>query len=231
MTDSPNTRLASAQLEDLVIVALTARAVEDSVTLYPTLDDGRRATLRSRIKLIGRHDWPANLREDSLLRRGYTLRQCFRLVTAVTLIDAMLPPSLAVSIAMNNELTFLRAIAAGLRTYGSKDNDTDADLICVIVLGDMWQQVDQVGWLRAETGRVRLVERAQLGQCWSESADLASSGHRLLVDIATSARAVWQWLSSRRLMTKDDRLRLISAVDEDLAAPGYRHISDRTWRR
>ncbi len=99
MTDSSIARLPSALLEDLAIIALTARPNLTDINIHPDLGEKPRATLRARLKQISRHDWPATRNDDPQLRRGYTLRQCFRLITALLLIDAQLPPSLAIPIA------------------------------------------------------------------------------------------------------------------------------------
>ena len=108
MTEPLPFRLGSAHLDDLAIVVLTNSPGSDPVTLRPALGTDERARLRARLKLIGRHDWPSSMQEDPLIRRGYTLRQCCRLMVALLLLDAYVPPSIAVPLARNNELMFLR---------------------------------------------------------------------------------------------------------------------------
>ncbi len=198
MTDVPQERLSSSYLEDLAFTILSARVHTSDVILHPELTDEDRARLRSRLKQLARHDFPASLTEDKALRRGYTLRQCCRLTIALLLIDAHLPASLAVVLARNNEPIFLRAIAKRLAA-GPQSASGPEDLIAVIISGELQDALASAAWLATDSGRVRLVRRDGIGGLWSD--DLSGSGARLVVDVATAAGALWNWISARRLMT------------------------------
>lgn len=229
MTDSLRARLSSSHLEDLALVALTAWPARSEAQAFPTLDDAQRARLRSRLKQIGRHDWPASLKEDPLLRRGYTLRQCFRLVVALLLIDAQLPPSTAVPIAANNELTFIRLILERLRSADSAPAPSDS--IAVVLLGELWEQVDPQGAAKAKLGRVRIVQRNALANIWSADAGLDVPGQRLILDVGASGRAVWACLQHRRLLPADELHRLADAIEHAAGLPGFVEGARKITRR
>ena len=229
MTDSMPARLSSSYLEDLAVIALTApRDVREAGT-NPALDDGQRARLRSRLKQIGRHDWPASLKEDPLLRRGYTLRQCFRLIVALQLIDAQLPPSTAIPIATNNEMTLLRIIVD--RLGNAHAGATARDQLAIVPLGELWEQVDPQQAGAAELPRVRALAREELSALWASETNLAFPGQRLVLDVGTAANSVWSWLQHRRLMPVGELDLLKEAVDADRGAPGYVKGEGKITRR
>lgn len=223
MSDSIVERLGSVHLEDMAIIALTGPAFE-TLQHHPELDDDRRARLRSRIKQVSRHDWPANSSEDPLIRRGYTLRQCCRLVVALMLIDAQLAPSHAIAIAKANELALLRLMVAHMA-----QEPADEDRVAVVLLGELAELVAEVSWRDAEPNRIRLVERSHLAGLWSTK-DLAHSGQRLPLDVGTAAAAVWRWMVERRLMTGAALDQLAGQLDRE-AGPEYLPVSGAVRRR
>ncbi len=215
MSDSPVERLGSLYLEDMAIIALTKRECAQPPDVHPDLEDSRRARLRSRIKQVSRHDWPANRTEDPLIRRGYTLRQCYRLIVALLLIDAHLAPSYAVALAKANELALLRLIVARLEAHGAaNESAAKNDRIAVVLLGELTEMVAEVPWHAAERQRIRLIERSQLVGLWSIK-DLAHSGQRLPLDVGTAALAVWHWMTERRLMTGAALTQLAEQLDRE----------------
>lgn len=232
MPDSPAPRLGSTHLEDLAIVALCAAQPRSAPQLHPELDPARRARLRSRLQQIGRHDWPSSLQEDPLLRRGYTLRQCVRLIAALMLIDAHLAPSEAIAIAKANELGVLRAIAPRL---GAVHQDVTAtggeDVMVVVPLGELVSLVAEKDWLAARAQAVRLVRRADLPFLWSGDADLAFAGQRLVLDIGLAAAAAWQWLRARALMPDGAREQLLAEVAAERHKSGFERVSGPVLRR
>ena len=230
MPDSLPQRLGSFHLEDLAIVALTASADQNAQSLHPDLDDQRRARLRSRLKQIGRHDWPSSLREDPLLRRGYTLRQCCRLVAALMLIDAHLGPSDAIALAQANELNILRAIAPRLEAGEPLAANPD-DLLVVVPLGELVSLVVDQQWRGAQAQALRLVRRGDLSLLWSNETDLAFPGQRLVLDIGWAAAAVWRWLLERNLMTDDARVSLLAEIEGDRGKRGFAGPTDPVLRQ
>jgi len=232
MSDPPVfTRLASVYFEDLAIIALTARCGRVEPVLYPTLDDKRRSTLRSRLKLISRYDWPSNQKEDPDLRRGYTLRQCCRLIVALLLIDSGVPPAAAISIASNNEFGMLRAILNAQRTSTYLGECQPTDEIAVIIKGDIWEQVDELGWNASKAQQVRFVARHSMKFCWSDEVDLGSSGQRILIDISTAARAVFHWLVARRLVSREAVNAFWAEIVIHSAAPAFQMVRPAIPRR
>ncbi|KQN01456.1 hypothetical protein [Sphingomonas sp. Leaf25] len=227
MTEVPSERLSSSHLEDLAFIVLSARPDAADFNPYVELNDDARARLRSRLKQLARYDFPSSLSEDKSLRRGYTLRQCCRLTVGLLLLDAHLPASLAVMLARNNEVSFLRAIASRLAA-DSRGDATPEDLLSVIVSGELQDTLASPAWIAAESGRVRLVRRDELSQLWAD--DLAGSGARLVVDMATAAGALWTWISSRRLMTDLARVALIADIDHE-TGPGFVFVEDGKLRR
>jgi len=220
MSDPPVQRLGSIHLEDMAIVALTSRAGART-PVHPDLDEDRRARLRSRLKQIGRHDWPANLQEDPLVRRGYTLRQCLRLVVALMLVDAHLAPSFAIAVARANEGAFIRVmvdhIAAGPDVAATQ---AATDLVAVLLLGELVELVAEGEWHAAEPQRVRFTKREQLADTPSDD-DFAHAGQRLTLEIGTVAAAVWRWLLDRRLMTSAALEHLAAELAASDPAHGY----------
>lgn len=213
MPDSSPQRLASVHLEDLTIVALTALAGGEQQRQLPDLDNQRRARLRSRLKQIGRHDWPSNQSEDPLLRRGYTLRQCCRLLAALLLIDAHLAPSEAIALAKANELSFLRVIAS--RLSGDNQNslsESPEDLLIIVPLGELTSLVDGQQWRTAQPQALRSIQRADLSSLWSDKAGLGFAGQRLIIDIGAAATAMWRWIAEQRLMTDDARTAMLTEI-------------------
>ncbi|MFK3889785.1 hypothetical protein [Sphingomonas sp. NPDC079357] len=229
MSDSIVERLGSVHLEDMAIIALTGCAVEP-LQLYPELGDDRRARLRSRIKQVSRHDWPANTSEDPLIRRGYTLRQCCRLIVALMLIDAHLAPSHAIALAKANEPALLRLMVARMEAHGAANKSTAKnDRVAVVLLGELAELVAERLWRNVESNRVRLIDRSQLADLWSTK-DLPYLGQRLPLDVGTAAAAVWRWMMERRLMTGAALDQLARQLDRE-AGPEYLPVLGTVRRR
>lgn len=227
MTNLDVQRVQSPHLEDLAYVVLSAQRDGTGFSLYPDLTDEMRTRLRSRIKQLSRYDWPSSLRDDPALRRGMTLRQCLRLTVTLLLIDAHLPPSLAVMIARNNELGFLRAAGAALDP--STDRDVSAsDRVAVILASEIQEALAFPGRADVQEERVRFISRSELKQAWS--GDLAASGARLVIDITAAVTALWRWISERRLMSdiaRSDFLTEVETVDD----ANFVWVADRQLRR
>jgi hypothetical protein len=199
MTD--RARLASAHLEDLAIVTVAAAPGSVAASLYPSVDDTARSKLRARLKQFSRHQWPASLTEDPKLRRGYTVRQCFRLVSAIVLIDAQLGPTKAVAIAAANERVIMREM---VRAIDEGPSSLASDTVAVCVAGDISQIVDEAGVTKAKPLCLRWLRRDSLADLWSANADLDCTGPRVVLDFSTPARAVWRWIAERRLVPGDE---------------------------
>lgn len=213
MIDAPPLRFSSVHLEDIAIVALRG-SPGGTVTRHPELDEERRARLRSRLKHFSRYDWPSSLKEDPLLRRGYTLRQCCRLLVTLHLIDAFVPPGTAVPIASANELALLRLMAAAMPApAASAGARAPTDMIAVIPLGDSSGLVATERWIAAESQRVRFLPRAELARLWSTDAELDFPGQRLPLDLGASAAIAWEWIRERQLLPDEARLALIAELD------------------
>lgn len=227
MTQSNPERLASAYLEDFAYILLSTRADGDALELYPILPDDSRARLRSRLKQISRYDWPATLDTDPALRRGYTLRQCCRLAVTLILLDAYLPPSLAVVIAQNNEVGFLSLIAE--RLADPSRLAAPDDRIAVIMPAEIRQALAFPGTDELEVERVRLIRRSDLHHLWSS--DLTAPGPRVVIDIGGAILTMWLWIAGRRLMSDTARLGLFEEVDALRDSPGYERIGERKLRR
>lgn len=220
-------RLPSAYLEDLAYIVLSARADRPEFDLYPDISAEMRVRLRSRLKQLGRYDWPSSLKEDPAIRRGPTLRQCCRLIMTLPLLDARLPPSLAVELARNNEVGFLRAISAGFeRPAGS--GPAANDFFAVLLPAEIQEAIDFPDRDDGEE-RVRFLQREDLGQVWTD--DCAGSGARLVVDVCTVAAASWRWLSERRLMTDGARTTFQTEVNDVKSGQPFQRIGDRPTRR
>lgn len=230
MTDSTSPRLSASHLEDMAYVALTARAEAETLDLFPALADKIRSKLRSRLKQFARHDWPSSMQEDAAIRRGYTWRQCCRLIAALLMMDGHLTPSTAIPICRNNELAILRAIAARIGGEAPAP-PSPTDPLIVLILGELWEQVDEAGSTRANPSRLRLVERRNLGDLWSADADLHAAGQRLVVDVGTAAETAWRWISERRLMPPSARHDLLDDLREHAGEPGFQVTPGRTLRR
>ncbi len=228
MTDSPVQRLSSIHLEDMAYIVLSAIPDDDGARIDHVLHDGSRTRLRSRLKQLSRYDWPASVAEDSALRRGYTLRQCCRLTVALLLLDACLPPSLAVALARDNEGSFLTAIASRLLDTGRR-HAVENDLVVVILAAEIRNTTDVSDWPDQQTARVRLVRRSELALSWS--GDLAGPGARMLIDPATSVAALWRWITARRLLEDSARQALLRDIDRQKDAAGFIPIAGRTLRR
>lgn len=221
-------RLASVHLEDLAIISMKTLPGVGPLSLYPDLDAAMRSKLRARIKQLSRYDWPANLTDDPLLRRGYTLRQCFRLVSALALVDAYLGPSTAVAIAANNELAIMRSI---LRAIRADESPPANDLMAVFIAGDLWQLAEADGFVAAEPTRLRWIERRSLNDLWTAEHDLEVPGQRVVIDLARITRVAWRWIHARRLMPSDAFDVFSDEITERDADPSYQHLSMRTTRR
>lgn len=228
MANSTHPRLSAAHLDDLAIIVFRTPPGLDPANTHPELDQDTRARLRARLKLIGRHDWPANMKEDPALRRGYTLRQCFRLMTALLLLDAHVPPSIAIPIARNNELHFLRAVAPRLTSAQSRAAD---DSIAVILLGEFWEWIDPATSGATEPFRVRMVARSELSDLWSNDLDLGSAGQRLVIDMGGMAWTMWRWIRARDLMPEDALNELLTEVENTSSLPAYQAANERSKRR
>lgn len=227
MAERSNSRLGAAHLDELAIVIITTPPGADAI-LRPELDEDSRARLRSRLKLIGRHDWPSNLREDPALRRGYTLRQCFRLMTALVLLDAHIPPSIAIQITRANELQFLRTITTHL-THPPTLSENDP--IAVLMLGQFWEWLDQPAWSSAEPYRVRIMARAALSNLWSNDLGLAIAGQRLTIEIGGVARSMWEWIRARDLLPASALNDLVEELALHGSAPCYQASEGISKRR
>ena len=221
-------RLASRHLEDMAIVAMTTTPGAEIPTLYPDRDAATRGRLRARLKQLGRHDWPASLKDDPRLRRGYTLRQCFRLVSALALVDAQLGPSNAVAIAASNELAIMRTIVAAIETESARSAN---DRLAVCATGDLWALIDEQEFAGVEPDRLRWLERRALAELWSGQNDLACPGQRIVVDMGWIALAAWRWISARRLMPGDEFNAFRRELEVHTSEPGYRPAQGRTIRR
>lgn len=225
MTDSDTQRLPSPHLEDLAFIVLSARGDGEGFSLYPDMSDETRTRLRSRIKQLSRYDWPSSLREDPAFRRGLTLRQCLRLSVTLLLLDAHLPPSLAVMLAQNNELGFLRVAAEALEQPAAGTDGT----VAVILATEIQEALGFPDRILLEEQRVRFIRRNELAQLWTD--DLAGSGARLIVDIATAATALWRWISERRLMNDLARVELLRDVANASDRAGFERNAERRLRR
>lgn len=75
---------------------------------------------------------------------------------------------------------------------------------------------------------MRLMRRDDFGLLWAN--DLAGSGARLAVDLATAAGALWNWISGRRLMTNLARTALIAEIKQE-DSPGFPLIEEGGLRR
>lgn len=215
MSDSTVARLGSSHLEDLAIVALTARIVT-SPPAYPQLGDADRSRLRARLKQFSRFDWPASREDDPLIRRGYTLRQCLRLIVVLLLADAGFPPSEAVPIARVNEFAFLRAmLPAMLRVAETSQRRTEHDLVAVTLRGEVTALIAASAWEAAEPQRIRLVPRSELGALWSTGADGPAPGCYLPIDVAAAGNAAWYWLSERDLVPEEAITALLERISDD----------------
>ncbi|CAM3273469.1 hypothetical protein SPAN111604_14320 [Sphingomonas antarctica] len=222
MLDSTPQRLGSFYLEDLSIVALAASADQNISPMLPELDEARRARLRSRIKQLGRHNWPSSLYGDPLLRRGYTLRQCCRLIATLMLLDAHLAPSDAIALAQANELSILRAIAPRLETViVGRSLVSAADLLMVVPLGELVDLVAAEQWRKFQPQAIRLVRRRDLSSLWSADAELQFPGQRLVLDIGLAVSTAWLWMRERRLMTDIAVEALLDEVGAAEKSPGY----------
>lgn len=228
MKQPPLQRLPSFHLEDLAYVALSAHSSAEPIDPYPKISDETRLRIRSRIKQLGKYSWPSSLREDPALKTGHTLQQCYRLVVALLLLDAYIPPSIVVMLVSNNELNFLNAIASRL-TEPCNSAASPEDLLAVIIPGEIRQASDVSQWLSLESERVRLILRKNVEELWT--GDLAGGGARLTVDVAMAAGAVWQWISGRRLMTGVALETLLDEIRAQQDEPGFTLIKPRVQRR
>lgn len=228
MTEPDNPRLSSAYLEDLAYIVLSAQSGRQDFDLHPALDDNVRARLRSRVKQLSRYDWPSTLNEDPALRRGYSLRQCFRLLVALVLLDAHLPPSVVVALARNNELSFLTAI--GNRLSGPAAGTPAADdLVAVIIPAEIQDALSFADRTAVQGDRVRLVRRDDLANIWS--GDLAGAGARLVVDIGLPAVAVWRWIRERRLLNDEALSTVLTEIERSADEPGFAPLATARLRR
>lgn len=228
MTESNIQRLSSPHFEDLAFIVLSARSDQESFNLYPDIDDALRSRLRSRLRQLFRYDWPSCVRDDPDFRKGMTLRQCYRLTVGLLLVDAHLPPSLAVMLAQNNELGFLRAIAPSLEDYDGQR--VSAQRMCAVVLATEIQK--PLGFpdrTELEEDRVRFKRDGEIANLWSN--DLSASGARTLIDISAAGDALWRWISERRLMDDTARLSLLSEITARSADSSFEPRGVKKQRR
>ncbi|EZP73056.1 hypothetical protein BV96_01246 [Sphingomonas paucimobilis] len=228
MTEPNPQRLPSTHLEDLAFIALSARADTAEFDPYPDLSTDPRARLRSRLKQMSRFDWPSSVKEDPALRRGYTLRQCFRLAVALQLLDAYLPASDAVRLAQHNEGAIMTAIEQRLRDPSRLEPSPD-DLIAVLMSGEIQDALGLPDDGERQSARMRLVRRANMSNLWS--GDLAGSGARLTLDAGSMACALWRWLSGRRLLTDMARIELLTEIAQANEDADFLPIQDKKRRR
>lgn len=233
MTDSPESRLGSMHLEDLAIVALTARSGQ-SIDPYPQLSDERRARLRARIKQLSRHDWPTSTGDDPLLRRGYTLRQCCRLIVALQMLDAHIVPSIAVPIASANEQALLRSMVPMMEKAGDIGDASrlpPSPAIAVLMLGELVDAVAPDAWTAAQPQRLRILPGGKVAELWSSPAGLAHAGQRLAFDVGAAAAAAWCWLLDHDLMLPTALEQLTADVKAGSELPGYETRETVSHRR
>ena len=228
MTNPDLERLPSAHLEDMAYIVLSARTDRPTFELYPDLSPEIRTRLRSRLKQLGRYDWPSSLRLDPAIRRGLTLRQCCRLSAALLLLDAHLPPSLAVVMAQNNEVGFLRAMSAGFDCAFASGATPDG-ILAIVLPAEIQESIGFPHRSDSEEERVRFLRRKDLGALWSD--DCAGSGARLAIDVTTVASALWRWISERRLMTDGARKQLHGEIEGMKQEDPFKRVADRIIRR
>jgi hypothetical protein len=222
MTESEPARLGSSHLEDMAAIALLARPNSGVSNFYPVLDEVQRIALRTRLKKISRYNWPATMKDDGQLRRGYTLRQCLRLVVALQLIDGHLAASIAVPIAAHNELATMRIIVNRLQRADPATSDEDQ--LAVVALGELWEPVDPPAACAATLPRMRIIERGALSALWANQTDLDFPGQRLVIDIGSAAVAVWTWMTARRLIPRAELNRLVEDVRRSADIAGYSEV-------
>jgi hypothetical protein len=212
-------RLAARYMEDLAYFTLTARADSTELNLYPEIADDARHRLRVRTKQMSRYDWPSHVGEDPALRRGYTLRQCFRLMIVLQMVDAHLPPSLAVRVARNNELGLMDVIAARLNEP-ERLTVTASDAIAIMLPGELRDLLPSANW--PNSLRLQFVARGDLADLWT-----GAPGTRLAMDIGAAAAGVWRWLSGRRLFDESARIHFLGEIAELAAQPRYANVPSR----
>ncbi len=228
MTEHDLPRLSSAYLEDLAFIVLSADPDGKRLDPYPDLSDEVRSRLRSRLKQLARYDWPASMREDPALRRGYTLRQCCRLLVVLLLIDTHLPPSLAIALVRNNELNFLRGIAARL-IEPDRHEAGHGDLMAVVLPGEIRDALPVADPDQDIRRKVFFVERGRMTDVWGNS--MQAAGARLAIDVPTAAAAMWRWLGNRRLMDDSARLSFIADVERKADEPGFKRVTEGATRK
>jgi hypothetical protein len=211
MAESPTPRLGSVHLEDLASFVLISGCAGQRAEAARPLSETARARLRARLKQIGRANWPATIKDDPLLRRGYTLQQCCRLITALLLIDAHLNPSVAIPIARAGEQLFLRAMISRMAPDNGTQRDSADDLIAVILLAELVELVDPDQAV-SPSSALRLLARKDLPMLWDRPHGLKRPGQRLVVDIGAAAASMWLWISERRLLPQDALWELASTA-------------------
>ncbi len=215
-------RLAASYMEELAYFTLTARADSTALDLYPNISDDARHRLRVRTKQMSRYDWPSHMGEDPALRRGYTLRQCFRLMVVLQMIDAHLPPSLAVRVARNNELGLMDVIAARLN-QPERLTATANDAIAIMLPAEIRDLLSGTGW--SNSLQLQFVARGDLSDLWANSLD--APGTRLAVDIGAAAASLWRWLSGRRLFDDSARTHFLGEIAALADQPRYADVPSR----
>lgn len=216
-------RLSSAHLEDLAYFTLAARSDCADIDLYPRISDNVRHRLRVRIKQMSRYDWPSHMGEDKHIRKGYTLRQCFRLMVVLQMLDAHLPPSLAVRASRNNELGLMDIIVARLLEPERTSSD-GIDVVAIMCPAEI-RDLDADGWADTQSARLRYVARSDLSGIWTGSLD--SPGPRLAIDVGAAAITIWCWISGRRLLDDTARTSFLNEIAAESDVPRYRDVPSR----
>lgn len=228
MTESTSHRLPSPHFEDLAFIVLSARPDLQGFSLYPDIDDALRSRLKSRLRQLFRYDWPSCVREDPDFRKGITLQQCYRLMVGLLLVDAQLPPSLAVMLAQHNELGFLRTVASSLGNSDGQGSNAN-DLFAAVFATEIQKPIGFPDRAEIEEDRILFVQKNQIANLWS--GDLSCSGARIVINITAPSTALWRWISERRLMDDTARLNLLAQIDSHSTQPPFERKGDRKQRR
>lgn len=222
MTSLDPPRLSATHMEDLAYFTLAARPDGDDFDAYVAINDKVRQRLRVRAKQMSRYDWPSHMGEDPGIRRGYTLRQCLRLMVVLQMLDAHLPPSFAVRVARNNELGIMDIIAGRLREP-KRIKTRDDDPIVIVSPAEI-RDLD-AGWPATNSLRLQYVELGNLSTLWS--GPLGGPGSRLSLDVGAAAATVWRWLSGRRLFDDSARTLFLADIDSSSDRPRYQDVPTR----
>ena len=157
-----------------------------------------------------------------------TLQQCYRLMVGLLLVDAHLPPSLAVMLAQHNELGFLRTIALSL---GEPDGhgSIGKEAFAVVLATEIQSPLGFPDRAPLEEDLIRFVRKSEIANLWSTN--LSCSGARTVINIACPSTALWRWISERRLMDDTARLDLLTHIAAQSIQPPFERKGDRKQRR